>query len=101
MAMCRIGLDYLRFQAVLWEVFRVEGEDEVCPSLLGTNAECIVLGIERYFPLGANLDQFSLPSNEINERADRLQRLDWNLRRAESYDLSGMSDKRAKTSCSR
>jgi hypothetical protein len=49
----------------------VESEDEIRASLLGTDTECIDLGVERYFGRGANLDRFSSLSNEIDERADR------------------------------
>lgn len=63
--------DYLRFQAALREVSRVESEDEVCSSFLGTDTESIVLGVGRYFGRGANLNGLSPLSNEIDERADR------------------------------
>ena len=44
-AVCGIGLDDLRLQAALREVFRVESEDEIRTSCLRTDAEYIVLGI--------------------------------------------------------
>jgi hypothetical protein len=69
-AMGRIGLDYLRPQATLREVFRVESYDEVCASLRGTGRECIVLGVGRYFGRGANLDRSPPLSIEIDQRAD-------------------------------
>jgi hypothetical protein len=71
MAMCGIGLDYFRLQVALREVFWVESEDEICASFLGTDTECIVLWVGRYFGRGANLDRFSPLSNEIDERAYR------------------------------
>jgi hypothetical protein len=49
----RIGLDYLRLQAALRELLRVESEDEIRASFFGTNTECIVLGVGRYFGRGA------------------------------------------------
>src|SRR5580698_742864 len=67
----RIGLDYLRLQAALREVPRVESEDEIRASFFGTNTECIVLGVGRYLGREADLDRFSPLSNEIDERADR------------------------------
>jgi hypothetical protein len=70
-ALCEHRLVYLRLQAALREIFWIESEDEICVPFLGTDTECIVLGVGRYFGRGANLDRFSPRSNEIDERADR------------------------------
>ena len=71
MALCGIRPGYLRFQAALGEVFRVECEDEVCASFLGADTVCIVLGVRRHFRRAVVLDGLSPLPNEVDERADR------------------------------